>query len=388
MRWASHHCRYGDAEESAREASRAIRQELGEDSPDLVLAFFTTPIVPDADTIRSHLTEALSPGTIVGVSAAGVISTEEEIEAGPALSVIAGKLPGVDVAPFLLEGPKWLENPDDAVEFARHAPGLHGAELLLLFGDPFSLDIQTVLQAVNHHEPGLRIVGGQASAGQAQGQNAIFLNDWLGDGGGIGVALSGNLRADVVVSQGCCPIGPPLEITRARENVIQEIDSVPATERLQQVFEGMNEDEQRLARQGLLVGRPVRNRAGGRGDYLIRNLVGHDPDSGAVAVGDLVRERERIRLHARDAKTATQDLELLLAPQAFDSKATAALVFSCNGRGRNLYPEPNRDMSTLQSALGGPVPAAGFFCAGEIGPIGESNFVHGHTASIAIIRPK
>jgi small ligand-binding sensory domain FIST len=125
----------------------------------------------------------------------------------------------------------------------------------------------------------------------------------------------------------------------------------------------------------------------GRGDYLIRNLLGADRDRGALAVADRMAERERVRLHVRDAVTACEDLELLLAPQEFDSRAAAALLFTCNGRGHAFFGRPHQDVTTLQSALGGAVPAAGFFCAGEIGPVGEKNFLHGHTASIAVVRP-
>ena len=134
---------------------------------------------------------------------------------------------------------------------------------------------------------------------------------------------------------------------------------------------------------------PIRVSAGasGRGDYLIRNLLGADRDRGFIAVGDQLAAKEQIRLHVRDAASAREDLELLLSPQAFDTRAAAALIFTCNGRGRGLYGVPDGDISTLQSALGGAVPAAGMFCAGEIGPIGARNFVHGHTASIAIVRP-
>jgi small ligand-binding sensory domain FIST len=107
-----------------------------------------------------------------------------------------------------------------------------------------------------------------------------------------------------------------------------------------------------------------------------------------LAVGDLVGPREKIRLHVRDARAAIEDLEMLLSPQSFDSAAGGALLFACNGRGRMLFGEPDRDLRTLQEALGGPVPVAGMFCAGEFGPVGERNFQHGHTASIAILRPR
>jgi small ligand-binding sensory domain FIST len=206
--------------------------------------------------------------------------------------------------------------------------------------------------------------------------------------GGIGIALSGALRADVVVSQGCRPVGPPLEVTKVDTNLILELDGQPALERAEQVLRGLPESEREMLRHGLYVGRPAKGDASGRGDYLIRNLMGADRDRGALAVADRMAENERVRLHVRDAATALEDLELLLAPQEFDSRASGALLFSCNGRGRRFFGKPDRDITTLQNALRGPVPAAGFFCAGEIGPVGGRNFVHGHTASIAIVRTK
>jgi small ligand-binding sensory domain FIST len=204
----------------------------------------------------------------------------------------------------------------------------------------------------------------------------------------VAVALAGALRADVVVSQGCRPIGPPLQITRSEQNVIFELDGQPALERTEQVLRELTEAEREHLRHGLYVGRPARAGAAGRGDYLIRSLLGADRERGALAIGDRVTERERVRLHVRDAAIAREDLEMLLSPQAFDTRAEAALLFSCNGRGRAFFGAPDRDLATLQEALGGGVPIAGFFAAGEIGPVGEQNHMHGHTASIAIMRSR
>jgi small ligand-binding sensory domain FIST len=387
MRWASASSRDPDAGPAAREAAENVRAALGDGPVDLALAFFTAPHVSGARALQGVLQEKLAPGCLVGASGVGVISSSEEIEVGPALSLVVARLPGVGVKPFLLTSSPWNEGLEDTLDFARHAPGAAGAELAMLLADPFSLDADRVLHAFNRHAPGLRVVGGMASAGPRAGSNVLFLNDWISAEGGVAVALDGALRADVVVSQGCRALGPPLEATRVQRNVVATLDGMPAVERIRQVLEALSEPEQRLVRGGLLIGRPARRGAAGRGDYLIRNLVGHDPGSGAIAVGDLVVEGERLRLHVRDAETAREDLELLLSPQAFDSAAHAALLFSCNGRGRNLFPRPHGDVSVLQAALGG-VPAAGFFCAGEIGPVGTRNFVHGHTASIAILRPR
>jgi small ligand-binding sensory domain FIST len=388
MPWAAAHSVLDDAEDAAGEVATAIEAQLGGPGVDLVLVFFTAPLAPEAAALIATLRLRLAPGCIAGLSAGALITGTREIEDGPAVTVLAARLPGVEVKPFILASPIWGEALTDPQEFERHTPGVVGAELVILMGDPFSLDVEAVLAAFNRHAPGVRVVGGMASAGLRPQANTLVLNDWLAHEGGIAVALSGALRADVVVSQGCRPIGPPLEVTRAEQNVIFELDGQPAIERAEQVLRELSESEQEYLQHGLYVGRPARGGAAGRGDYLIRNLLGGDRDKGALVLGDRVHEHERVRLHVRDARTAIEDLELLLTPQVVDSRAGAALVFSCNGRGRAFFGEPDRDIGILQEVLGGGVPAAGCFCAGELGPVGESNYVHGHTASIAIVRPR
>jgi small ligand-binding sensory domain FIST len=386
MRWAAAHSLLADAEGAAVEVASALRTALGGDPPDLVLAFFTAPHVPAAETIARTLKERLQPRCLAGASAASIVASHEEIESGAALSVIAGILPNVEVRPFILVSSVWGDAIDDPLEFARHTPGVEGAEVALLFGDPFSLDADRVLAAFNRHAPGLRIVGGMTSAGPRPQANALILNDWVSHEGGIGIALRGALQVDVVVSQGCRPIGPPLEVTKVEHNLIYELDGRPALERTEEILRELSEPEREYLRHGLYVGRPARGGATGRGDYLIRNLLGADREHGAIAVADRMAEHERVRLHVRDATTAIEDLELLLAPQEFDAKPAGAFLFSCNGRGRAFFGKPHQDVATLQSALGGEIPIAGMFCAGEIGPVGPRNFLHGHTVSIAVLR--
>jgi small ligand-binding sensory domain FIST len=388
MRWAAAASRAADPVDAATEVAEALAADLGEGPTDLVLFFFTAPLVPGAEAMAGTIKQRLSPGCLAGVSGVSVVGPRHEYEDGPALTAVAARLPGVEVKPFVMVSSAWGEGIDDPLEFARHTPGADRAELVILFADPFSLDPERVLRAFNRHAPGVRVVGGMASAGPRPLANALVLNDWVAHEGGIGIALKGALRVDVVVSQGCRPIGPPLEVTRVQRNIILELDGQPALERAEQVLRELPEREHEVLRNGLYVGRPARGDATGRGDYLIRNLLGADRDHGAMAVADVVNEHERVRLHVRDAGTAAEDLELLLAPQEFDARAEGALLFSCNGRGKALFGRPDHDIATLQSALGGPVSTAGFFCAGEFGPVGERNFLHGHTASIAIVRAK
>jgi small ligand-binding sensory domain FIST len=386
MRWAAARSRRADPPAAAEEAAEALLGDLGPGAVDLVLAFFTAPLVPRAEELAETLRSRLAPGCLAGVSGGAVIGRDEELEHGAALTVLAARLPGVEVKPFILVPSAWGEAAEDPLEFARHTPGVSGAELVLVVGDPFSLDPERVLGAFNRHAPGVRVVGGMTSAGFRPQANALVLNDWVAREGGIGIALRGALRADVVVSQGCRPIGKPLKVTRVEHNLILELDGQPALERAEQELQKLSGLEREKLRHGLYVGRPARGGASGRGDWLIRNLLGADRDRGALAVNDHMVENEQVRLHVRDAAAAREDLELLLSPQVVDSRAQAALLFSCNGRGSAFFGEPHRDIRTLQEALGGGVPAAGFFCAGEIGPVGTRNFVHGHTASIAIVR--
>jgi small ligand-binding sensory domain FIST len=388
MRWASAASRAPDAVDAAAEVADALALGLGEGPVDLLLFFFTAHLVTGAEEMSKLLKHRFSPGTIAGVSGGAVLGAGHEFEDGPALTAIAARLPGVEVKPFVMMSSAWGEAIEDPLEFARHTPGADRAELVILLGDPFSIDIMRVLRAFHRFAPGVRVVGGMASVSPRPYANTLILNDWMANEGGLGIALKGALRVDVVVSQGCRPVGPPLKVTRAERNLILELDGQPALERTEQVLRDLPERERECLSGGLYIGRPARGDASGRGDYLIRNLLGADRDRGVLAVADQMAEGERVRLHVRDAATAIEDLELLLAPQEFDAPAAGALMFTCNGRGKAFFGRPDRDIATLQSALGAAVPVAGFFAAGEVGPVGEQNFLHGHTVSIAIVRGK
>lgn len=387
MQWASAVSRRLDFEPAVAEVCEALTRALGPAPPDLALAFLSAHHVPDAARLQLALKERLRPACLAGASTHGVISSEHELEGEPALVVTAARLPGVTLDPFVVLGEGWEEAVPDAAVFERLAPGVAGAEVVVLLGDPFSLGLEHLLAAFNRHAPGVRLAGGLASAAPRPGSNALFLNDWFATEGGFALAFSGALRADVVVSQGCRAVGPPLEVTRGEDNVVAELDGQPALERAEQVLRELAEDERERLGRGLYIGVPVRPGGTGRGDYLIRNLLGADRERGYLAMGERVTPGQRLRLHVRDAQTAREDLELLLSPQGLDTPARAALLFACNGRGVGLYGAADGDIGTLQAMLGG-VPVAGMFCAGEVGPVGGRNFLHGHTASIVILRSR
>src|SRR5262252_2812072 len=388
MTWASASSRLDLPAEAAAAAAAEVRSQLRDQPADLVLAFVSGPGRGRTAAAAEVLRRELPATTFAATSARGVVTREHEVEHGVALSVVAARLPGVDVKPFIVLQDTWAGAVESEADFDQRAPGVRGAELVILLGDPFSLDMDRVLGLFNRWAAGVRVVGGLASAAAKPGGNTLILNDWMAHEGGLALALHGALRADVVVSQGCEPIGPPLDVTHAENNLIFTLDGQPAMERVEQVLRSVPENERDRLKQGLYLGRPARGAASGRGDYLIRNLLGADRDRGALAVADVVSLREKVRLHVRDGRAALEDLEMLLSPQAFDTAASGALLFACNGRGQGLFGEPDRDITTLQQALKVAAPCAGMFCAGELGPVGERNFLHGHTASIAIVRPR
>jgi small ligand-binding sensory domain FIST len=263
----------------------------------------------------------------------------------------------------------------------------HEAPTFILLADPFTTPMAEALTVLADRWPGAAAIGGLAGGGRNQGDHRLLLNDTVHDNGLVGVALSGPLSIRTVVSQGCRPIGDPFVVTRAEQNVIHELGGEPALERLQAVFESLAGDERRMAHQALHVGIVIdehRERFE-RGDFLIRNLIGADRSSGSVAIGDQVQEGQTVQFHLRDAKSASEDLNLLLALDRtkHEQPPLGALLFSCCGRGHGLFGKPHHDITVLRERVG-EIPAAGFFAQGEIGPVGGSNFLHGYTASLAL----
>jgi small ligand-binding sensory domain FIST len=258
---------------------------------------------------------------------------------------------------------------------------------MLLVADPFSMPADVLLRNLDEDHPGLPVVGGMASGGQGPGQNLLLRDEEALRQGGVGAVLTGPIEVRTVVSQGCRPIGKPWVVTRCEQNVIHELGGRPAMAALKETFEGLDTRDRDLFQNAPHVGCVIdeQRESFGRGDFLVRNLIWADPQRGSLAVGELLRRGQTVQFHVRDAETADEDLAALLAPEE-ERGAGGGILFSCNGRGRRLFSDPDHDVSSIRSALG-TIPVAGFFAAGEIGPVGGRNFLHGYTASLALLRP-
>ena len=363
----------------------------------------------DLATMLRHETQARS---VIGCSAAGVLAGTAEIEQKTGVSVLAASLPGVEIVPLSRDTLRKVS--DEGTEaFIRHLPADHAGRhaATVVFADPFSTPVASLITGLGaaHTRSGEDPVlfGGVASGAETPGGNTLILDDDACFEGAVGLALLGDLRCDIAVSQGCRPIGPNLTVTRAKGNLLLRLDDRPALEVLRAVVHGLGERDRKLLAGGLFLGRSIHDSKAhlGRGDYLIRNVVGADEDSGGVAVADILPEGATVRLHFRDATTATEDLELLLDAQQLHGPPAGAFLVTCNGRGERFFGKQNHDSVTIQRAFlpaesgseaaksgeaitppSAPVPLAGFFAAGEIGPIGDQSFLHGYTACLACFR--
>jgi small ligand-binding sensory domain FIST len=363
-------------------AAHAVGEVVGQaldtigPTPDLAVLFVSADHTGALEDVTAAVTALLAPHLLLGATAGAVLAGPTGVEDTAGIALFAARLPDAPT-PVRLTAEQtpdgWLLDGLDRIE-------PDGASLILL-GDPFTFPVGPFLAEVAVRRPGLAVIGGLASAARGPGGNRLVIDDRIVTHGAVGAVLSADAAPTLVVSQGCRPIGQPFIVTKAERSMVLELGGRPALERLLEMLEALPADERALAAQGLHCGLVVDERKAEfeRGDFLIRAVLGADRETGAVAVGDEVPVGSTVQFQVRDAATAGEDLVSLLAGH----QADGALVFTCNGRGVGMFGTPNHDAELVQEVLG-PLPAAGMFCAGELGPVGGRNALHGFTASVAM----
>ena len=410
MKWASAISTHVSLETAVQDVVKTASTQLGE-KPDLALVFISFAFVSEYSRLAPLLQAALPNTQIIGCSGSGVIGMDdgfpEEVERGAALSLTLAHLPNVEIKPFHLTE---IDLPD------LDSPPSRWSELLgvepksspnfILMADPFSSGTTELLQGMDYAYPDSVKIGGLAGVESVSRQSGLFCGADIYRDGVVGVALSGEIAIEVIVAQGCRPIGELYRVSEDKGNVMLQLAAVDSEgagiaqtplEILQSIFQEMDEAERELAQNALFIGVAQSGFKSSleRGDFLIRNLVGVDPRNGAIAIADKIRPGMRIQFHIRDARTSAEDLENMLRryrverlENNIDSNSQklspmGALLFSCTGRGEGLYDEPNFDSDLFERYLG-PLPVGGFFCNGEIGPVGSTTFLHGFTSVFGI----
>ncbi len=407
-----------DPVSAALDASERTKQFIHSPA-DLVIGFVTASYAQRVGMIADAIRNSLAPKHLLLVSAAGIMGNDTEIIEGPGISLLAMNLPRVDLHPYTLDA-TW--GPMDPAERASKISETIGANdqmsASIFFADPFSVPLVNLVPALSacrdeYADPSGStqrigtILGGMASGGIVPGGNTLFIDGKISNHGAMGITLSGDIQVDTIVSQGCRPIGQPMVVTKARGNLILELGGKPAIDAIRESLQGINETDRELLEDGLFIGRVINEHKSrfGRGDFLIRNILGGDEESGALAIADLVSAGQTIQPHLHDAQTADEDLSLLMDVQQLYDRPKGALVVSCTGRTQEFFEQPAHDARLIRHAFDLPIegpklakagkelnapdtgiPLAGFFAAGEIGPVGNEIFQHGHTAVAALFR--
>jgi small ligand-binding sensory domain FIST len=371
-----------DSPAGAGAAARAAARQLDGAAADLALVFASGAHLADPEAMLAAVHAELAPAVLVGCGAGGVLSGARELEGGTGVAVWAAALESGEARAFHATVRR-----EEDVGVLDGMPELGPNAAVILLSDPYSFPTDAVLDGIAEAAPGVPVLGGLSSARSPMGDAALFADGRVVEEGAVGLCLNG-VELLPCVSQGAAPLGREMTVTAAEDNVIYELAGRPAVQAIEQAVGELALDEQALVAAGLLIGIVI---DGGKpeyeqGDFLVRGVTGADPASGAITVGATVTPGEVVRLHARDARSAGEDLrrELRLRAAAIGGERPAgALVFSCNGRGHEMFGAPDHDASLVQQELGG-APAAGFFAAGEIGPVGGRSFLHGFTATLAV----
>lgn len=366
--------------DAATEAARDARGgALGRAGVDLAFIFLSPAHLVEAEAAAVAVREELAPRHLLGCVAEGVVAGVRELEEGPAVAVWAGALPGAEIECFHLSAVQTEERITVAGFPELEEPGL-----VALLVDPFTFPVGPFLTRLNETHERIPLVGGLAAGGRRPGTQALILDDAVHAEGAVGAVVSG-LPVLTVVSQGCRPIGREAVITRGEGNVVYELAGRPALARLRREIASLSSAEQALAARGLLAGLVIDENQPeyDTGDFLMRGLLGADEATGALALGDTVRIGQTLRFFVRDAASADADLRHALADAPSRARPAGALLFTCNGRGTNMFPEPDHDARVVTEILRTDA-LAGFFCGGEIGPVGGKAFLHGFTATVAV----
>ena len=383
----------GDFEEGAlRKFAEQTRAKLPASRVSLGLVFLTPKLFPHAQQILEIFQVHAQIPLLVGCSSKSLIVGNEELEDDAGLALALYSLPGAKLKAvrFTQEN---LEAAEDETFWPTHT-GIAPEQTngWLAFVDPFHLDAENWLRSWGAAYLGKPILGGLASGEFTDQITQIYLNGEVFEDGGVALSVGGDVTLAGVISQGCTPIGETWTLTKVEQNLIHQIGNRPAYKVLEETFNQLSPAEQKKSRGNIFVGLAMNEYLEDfhRGDFLIRNLLGGDPQSGIVAIGALPRIGQTIQFQRRDAAAATEDMHALLLrakQQLAGATIYGGCLCSCNGRGKNLFGQPNHDAHMVQEELG-PFGLAGFFCNGEIGPVGEKNFLHGYTASLALFVKK
>src|ERR1700744_5116126 len=366
-----------DPAEAARQAVQQARSALGAEPPAFAVLFASAHFHISASALIAAVTAELGPVPLIGCVAEAVAGNAREVENEPAVALwlAAG---GGPVETFSMQFVRTASG--GAFGGYRFEPGRPG--VCLMISDPFTFPAEYLLSHLNEHAAGTLVMGGMASGGLGAQRSRLFLDGRVLAEGAVGAYLP-DTEIHPLVSQGCRPVGEPFTVTAAEGNLVQKLGGQPAMSRLQDLAASLSDEDREVLVQGVQVGIVIDEYRGERrqGAFLIRSILGAQPETGAIAIGDEVEVGQTLQFHVRDAESADRELQHILETETTalgGQRPAGALLFTCNRRGSRLFAEPSHDTGLMAKVLG-EIPVAGFFCAGERGPGGAQYHVHAFT---------
>ena len=381
-----------NAQQAADAACQQAVEQLAGAACDLACVFVSATYGTSWPSLVARIHQQLKPGVLIGCSGSGIIGGGQELESVPAISVVAAHLPDGQLFAFLVPSDELELSTRGGFWIDKIGAAPDAQPIFVLFADPYTCQPMKLLTELNTTYRARPIIGGLVSGGNEPGEHLLFMNGEVYHEGAVGVAMTGNIVMDTIISQGCRPVGRPSIITKAEENVIWQLGGKQALSVLHEVLSGLSPEDRELAQRGsIFIGLAINEMRQTflSGDFLIRNIIGIDANLGAIAVADEVQVGQTMQFQLRDPSASRQELRRLLQqlnPAHEVIPPAGCLLFNCTGRGKSLYGVPHHDVKTIQMVKG-KFPIGGFFCNGEIGPVGDTNFLHGYTASLGLFRP-
>jgi len=365
-----------------------MRGKLGERPVSLGLVFMGPRFFPHAEAVLALIKQHGEVPVLAGCSGRRLLCSDRDVEMDAGITLCLYSLPGVDLCSISFNQNAWRDEVFSEQLRTGDRPDRGKINGWLVFMEPFAIDTEQWLEAWRKSHGPVPVLGGLASGLLDDSKTQIYLNETVLEAGGVAIGVGGAIRLLDIVSQGCTPIGSTWTITGVEGNKILSIGNRPAYDVLKDVFANLSDEERRNANEILFAGLVVDEYLEDyqRGDFLIRDILGADPATGAIEIGAFPRVGQTLQFQRRDAETAIVDLKGILArarQEIGDRMVYGGVLCSCNGRAKALLGNRMEDAAIIREVLG-PIGLTGVFCDGEIGPVGKRNYLHGYSASLAL----
>jgi len=371
------HAAHDDWNQAVQECCVALSKTstTGSRQATLGLIYVTDYLADDLKNILRHLTDQTGISQWVGTVGMGICAGGTELFDRPAMAVMTLSLDEQDYEIIHTINDEEKPLPAATQEWIAKTTPLLG----IVHGDSNNPKIQHMVEEFARTS-GSFLVGGLTASRQTSYQVAGSLENGGLTGGGLsGVLFAPSVEVATGLSQGCSPIGESHIVSDCVDNVIVGIDGRGALDVFKEdIGDVLARDLNRVA--GYIhAAFPIEG--SDTGDYLVRNLVGIDPEHGWLAVGGDIKLGERILFVRRDPQSAEEDLVSMVTKlkKRLPGDPKGGVYYSCIARGPNMFGTEGREAEIIHDILGD-FPLIGFYANGEI----SNDRLYGYTGVIAL----